>query len=213
MIDLPTMTRGLFVWLAAYLLGSLPTALIVSRLVAGVDIREIGDGNMGARNVTRTLGWGPGITVGVTDFSKGALAVLLARAFHLNLGWQLMAGAFAVLGHDFPLWAGLRGGQGMAAILGMLFVLTPMETLIGLGGFAAAYLIMRSFDPSAAVGLGLLALLAWQQDEPPLLLGCTVLLFLSIPAKKAMDWPRQRRLQNQAPDIPPANETGRLSPP
>ena len=212
MINTQILGTGLLALLGAYFLGSVPTALIISRIVAGVDIREIGDGNMGARNVTRTLGWKPGAVVAAVDFSKGALAVSLARAFHLSLGWQVVAGAFAVLGHDFPLWAGLRGGQGMAAILGALGVLMPLETAVGLIGFATAYLLMRNFDPSAAVGLGLLALMAWQQEQPPLLLGSTILLFLSIPAKKAMDWPRRRQLHKMSSSSPAAEESNQVLP-
>jgi len=211
MIDLPTMTRGLFTLLVAYLLGSLPTALIIARVIAGVDIREIGDGNMGARNITHTLGWGPGITVAIIDFSKGSLSVFLAQVFRLGLGWQLVACAFAVLGHDFPIYASLRGGQGMAAILGGLIVLMPRETLVGMLVFGIVYLIIRNFDPSAALGLALLAFMAWLWDEPIQLIGCTILLFLSIPAKKAIDQPRRRRLNKQTAQAEQNHETHPVS--
>jgi acyl phosphate:glycerol-3-phosphate acyltransferase len=183
------------VLLIAYLLGSLPTALLVSRAVAGVDIREIGDGNMGARNVTHTLGWGPGVFVATVDFCKGSVAVLIARYYDLDPFWQLAAGTSAVLGHDFPLWVGFRGGQGMAAILGALFVLLPLQTGWGLIAFSSAYLLTRNFDLSAAFGLGSLAILVWNDRQPPVLQAYTILLFLSIPAKKVLDWPRRRRLK------------------
>lgn len=192
------MEQNLLILLAAYFIGSLPTALLVSRAVAGVDIREIGDGNMGARNVTRTLGWKPGIAVAAVDFSKGALAVLLARAFNLNLTWQLAAGVCAVLGHDFPIWAGFRGGQGMAAILGTLLVFMPKETAGGLVVFGLAYLLTRNFDLSAALGLGFLAFLTWFFNHPDVLFTYVVILFLTIPAKKILDWPRRLRLQKKA---------------
>ena len=109
------MGKNLLVLLISYLVGSLPTALIVSRLVAHVDIREIGDGNMGARNVTHTLGWGPGIVVAVIDFSKGGLAVLLTRQLGYSLSLQLASGVSAVLGHDFPIYARFprRPGDGL----------------------------------------------------------------------------------------------------
>jgi glycerol-3-phosphate acyltransferase PlsY len=195
MIDYQELLIDSLIMLVAYLLGSVPTALLVSRAVAGVDIREIGDGNMGARNVTCTLGWGPGILVGVIDFSKGALAVLLARVFDLGTGWQLLAGVCAVLGHDFPIYEGFRGGQGMAAILGTLFVFMPVATLGGLSVFGVSYLLLRNFDICAAMGLGMLAYLAWRLNQPGELIGYTVVLFLSIPGKKALDWPRRRRLR------------------
>ncbi len=180
--------------LTAYLLGSFPTALIVSCLKAGVDIRQVGDGNMGARNVAHVLGWGPGILVAVTDSSKGGLAVLLATASGLSEGWRIATAAAAVLGHDFPVWAGFRGGQGMATIVGSLLVLAPPETIAGLVVFGAAYVITRSFDLSAAAGLGVLAYLVWNAGQSDLLTVYTIVLLLSIPAKKALDWPRRRRL-------------------
>jgi glycerol-3-phosphate acyltransferase PlsY len=194
MIGLDFIPLSVRILILAYMLGSLPTALLVSRAVAGVDIREIGDGNMGARNVTRSLGWGPGIFVGTVDFSKGAIAVLIARNYDLNPAWQLASGVLAVVGHDFPIWVGFRGGQGMAAILGALFVLLPRQTVWGLASFASVYLVSRNFDLSAGVGLGLIAVLAWSAHQPPILLAYAVLLFLSIPAKKILDWPRRRRL-------------------
>jgi glycerol-3-phosphate acyltransferase PlsY len=197
MIGFEIVPLGFRMLILAYCIGSLPTALLVSRAVAGVDIREIGDGNMGARNVARSLGWGPGIFVGTVDFSKGAIAVLIARYYDLGPVWQLTAGLSAVIGHDFPIWVGFRGGQGMAAILGALFVLLPRQTVWGLTIFASSYLITRNFDLSAAFGLGLIAFLAWSARQPPILLAYVVLLFVSIPAKKILDWPRRRRLQRE----------------
>src|SRR3972149_7949371 len=156
------LSNPLLILLSAYFLGSLPTALLVSRLFAHADIRELGDGNMGARNVTRTLGLGAGILVATVDFCKGALAVLLARSFDLSLAWQLTAGVSAVIGHDFPIWAGFRGGQGMATSLGVLAILLPVSTLVGLLAFGSLYLVTRGFDVSAAIGLGLIVLTSWR---------------------------------------------------
>jgi glycerol-3-phosphate acyltransferase PlsY len=79
-------------WLAllvSHILGPNPSAVNVSRRAAGVDIRALGDGNMGARNVKRSIGWQPAIVVAVMDFAKGAVAVLLARALGLSVGWQV----------------------------------------------------------------------------------------------------------------------------
>lgn len=196
----------LLVLLAAYLLGSLPTALIASRSVAGVDIRQIGDGNMGARNVTRTLGWGPGIFVAAADFSKGVLAILLARAFGLTPAWQRIAGIAVVLGHDFPVFARFRGGQGMAAILGTLFVLMPAETAGGLAMFLAIYLVAHNFDWSAGIGLGTVVLLALLFGQPPLLVGYAAALFVSIGVKKWWDWPKQQRLRSEFPESSQAGD-------
>jgi glycerol-3-phosphate acyltransferase PlsY len=179
------------VLLAAYVLGSIPSALILSRLAADVDIREIGDANMGARNVSRTLGWKLGFAVALVDISKGGLAVLLAKACGLDLGWCIGAGYCVVLGHDFPLFAGLRGGQGLATTAGVLLALVPEETLVGLVVYGLIFLVTRLSDLSAGVGTGLAVFLMWRWDEPWLLLISMVVLILSIPVKMLLDRPRR----------------------
>jgi glycerol-3-phosphate acyltransferase PlsY len=141
--------------LAAYLLGSIPTALIITRWLGKVDIRTVGDGNMGAHNVHRILGWGPSILVAAVDFSKGALAVVLMNLFGFGLTWQLAALACAVLGHDFPIFAHFRGGQGLACTLGGLTALSFFEMLIGLTLYGLIYLITRNADLGAGIGTGL----------------------------------------------------------
>jgi len=173
---------------AAYLLGSLPTGVWVSRKLASWDIREMGDGNTGARNVTHMLGWRAGIFVALVDFTKGMLAVMIAKKAGVPLFWQLVAGTAAVLGHDFPVFAGFRGGQGMAASLGTMAVLFTHQTLAGLALFGLMYLMTRKFDLSAAVGLGSLVYLLWRSDNQGILIYYSVFLFLTIPVKKFLDY-------------------------
>jgi glycerol-3-phosphate acyltransferase PlsY len=175
----------------AYVLGSIPSALIVSRLAAGVDIRQLGDGNMGARNVKRTLGWKPGIAVALADVGKGVLPVLLAQTLDLSLGWRIATAFCAVLGHDFPIFAGFRGGQGLATTLGGLLVLAPTQTLIGLTVYGLLYLVTRHSDLSASIGIGLLVFLMWRMGQPALLVLSTVVLILTVPAKMLLDRPRR----------------------
>jgi glycerol-3-phosphate acyltransferase PlsY len=184
-------------WLAmlvSYILGSIPSAVIVSRRVAGVDIRTLGDGNMGARNVKRMIGWRPAIVVAVMDFSKGAVAVLLAQALGLSIGWQVASGAAALAGHGFPIFAGFRGGQGLATTLGALQALSPAATAVGLGVYAILYLITRQSDLSAGIGVGLLFLLLWVLDEPPVIILGSLGMILSIPGKKLLDQARFHRV-------------------
>ena len=182
------------VLLVGYLLGSIPSAVIISRRVAGVDIRELGDGNMGARNVKRSIGWRPAIVVATMDFSKGALAVLLAQRIGLDVGWQVASGASALVGHGFPVFAGFRGGQGLATTLGALLPLAPPATAVGLGVYAVAYLITRHSDLSAGIGVGLLFMLLWIQDEPPVVILGSLVMILSIPGKKLLDSSRVHRV-------------------
>lgn len=107
----------------AYLLGSIPFALIAGKL-HGVDLREAGSGNLGATNVFRTLGRTAGVAVMVLDIAKGAAAVLVAVAL-TNNPWPLAAGALAILGHVFPVWTHFTGGKGVAVGAGAMIGLVP----------------------------------------------------------------------------------------
>jgi glycerol-3-phosphate acyltransferase PlsY len=177
----------------AYLLGSMPTALIISRRFKDVDIRTIGDGNMGARNTYHSIGPKFGIMVAVIDFFKGALPVLLAYLLGLELGWQFLAGAMAILGHDFPLFANFRGGQGTASTFGTMGVLFPIPTLAGLVFFGGLYLITKNSRLGCAIGGAIVAgILAVSQQW--LLLIYAVVVFIFIPIKLFIDSPRRRAI-------------------
>jgi glycerol-3-phosphate acyltransferase PlsY len=177
----------------AYLLGSLPTAVIFSRRFKHVDVRTVGDGNMGARNTFHTIGPRFGVMVAVIEFFKGALPVLLAYLLGLELGWQFLAGILAILGHDFPVFAGFRGGQGTASTLGVMAVLFPLPTLAGLVVYGGLYLVTRSSNLSCGIGGGVIAgILAVSQQW--LLLAYAVSLFLFIPLKLFLDSPRRRAI-------------------
>lgn len=116
-----------------YLLGSIPFAYIAGRLFKGIDIRTVGTKNMGAHNVMLEVGRLIGIGVLLLDMAKGAFPVLAARWLGL-LDWAaLSAGIAAVLGHNFPLFLGFRGGRGMASSVGIVLALMPREALIAAG--------------------------------------------------------------------------------
>jgi glycerol-3-phosphate acyltransferase PlsY len=171
----------------AYFLGSLPTALIVSRMLAHADIRQLGDGNMGARNTARTLGWKAGGIVAVIDISKGACSVWMAQTLGLEPFWQVMTAACAVLGHDFPVYAGFHGGQGLAATLGTFFVLVPWASVYGMAAYGVLYGLTRHFDLSAGVGIGLLVLQTWRSGQPTEIVVGEVAIILLVPFKKILD--------------------------
>lgn len=177
----------IYLMLIAYLVGSIPTALIVSRQIAKVDIRLLGDGNMGARNTQHILGWRSGIIVAWVDFLKGALIVLLARSWQMDLTWQMLAGGITVFGHDFPIFADFKGGQGMATSLGTMSILFLEETLIGLICFGIIYMVSRHFDLSAACGLALLVYFLVRNLKSITYLTYTLVLLLMIPIKKYWD--------------------------
>jgi glycerol-3-phosphate acyltransferase PlsY len=190
------MELTLAILLFGYLMGSIPSAVIMSRRVAGVDIRTLGDANAGARNVSRTLGWKPALVVAVVDFFKGFAPVMLAKTLRLDLGWQIATGFCALLGHDFPVFAQFQGGQGMATTLGLLLALAPGETLCGLAVYGTLYLITRTSDLGAGVGIGLLVLLMVLARQPLGLIVSSLVMILSIPAKQALDRPRRLRVRD-----------------
>jgi acyl phosphate:glycerol-3-phosphate acyltransferase len=113
-----------------YLLGSIPTAYIAGRIARGKDIRNVGDRNMGAQNVFRQLGPALGILVGLIDMAKGVLAILLAEAAGLPQMGVLLTGTAAVIGHNWPIFLGFRGGRGEATTIGILYALVTVPALI-----------------------------------------------------------------------------------
>ncbi|GEM88815.1 glycerol-3-phosphate 1-O-acyltransferase PlsY [Oceanithermus desulfurans] len=117
--------------LLAYLFGSVPAGVLIARLY-GVNIREVGSGNIGATNVLRALGWGPALVVFAFDMFKGGLAVLIARALGVD-GWLLGGVALAaVLGQNFSVFLGFKGGKGVATSFGTVLFLDPEVALFGL---------------------------------------------------------------------------------
>jgi glycerol-3-phosphate acyltransferase PlsY len=128
----------------AYLLGSVPTGLLVVRWARGVDVRASGSGNIGATNVVRAAGWGWGIVTLLLDAVKGALIplVLTGLAFPPDvvlLRWQIAAGVLALVGNIFNPWLRFRGGKGVGTAIGMTAVIAPVPCLWALIAFAAAF--------------------------------------------------------------------------
>jgi glycerol-3-phosphate acyltransferase PlsY len=123
--------------LISYLIGSFPAGYLAGR-IAGIDIRTVGSGNVGATNVLRVLGKPFGYPVFLVDFAKGIAAVVLARVMAKSGGSSentvelasMLAGICAVIGHSFPLWLKFRGGKGFATSLGVLFALVPLAAAI-----------------------------------------------------------------------------------
>lgn len=153
--------RLILVLLGAFLLGAFPTAYLAARAFAGVDIRRVGDGNPGARNVYHSVGPLAGVLVAAVDISKGAAAVALARALGEPDGMVRAAGLAAVLGHDFSPFLCFRGGQGMAAILGIFGILYPWELAGCLALGALVLLVLRNWNLSCAVAFVIFAGSLW----------------------------------------------------
>ena len=119
------------------------------------------------------------------------------KALGFGLGWQLLALACAVLGHDFPIFAHFRGWQGLAATLGGLTALAAVEMAIGLVLYGTIYLVTRNADLGAGVGTGLGVLLMVWRGQPLLLIAGAVLIILVIPAKMLLDSPRRMEIHQR----------------
>jgi glycerol-3-phosphate acyltransferase PlsY len=136
--------------LCAYLLGSVPFAYLIAKAVRGIDIREVGSGNVGATNVGRALGRKWGILVFALDVLKGFLPTLAALLLHgcrigepeLPLGVAL-AGFAAVAGHNWPVFLKFKGGKGMATSCGVFLAVFPLGLLIAVGVWAAVVALTR----------------------------------------------------------------------
>lgn len=145
----------------AYLLGSIPSAYIVARLVKGVDIRRVGGSNVGAVNTMREIGTIAGFSVLLADMAKGLVAVLIAQWLGLTLIWVFIAGLAAVVGHSWPVWLKFKGGQGLATTLGVLLALVPIEFAISFTIIVIVVLVTSNMRLAAGVGLALLPLIIW----------------------------------------------------
>jgi glycerol-3-phosphate acyltransferase PlsY len=155
------MLLGILSIIIGYLLGSIPTAYIVSRIRKGIDIRNIGSRNMGGANVMREIGAGEGVFVGLIDIAKGAGAILIAQALNISEPWVFGTGFAALVGHNFPVFAGFRGGRGSATIIGIFLVLAPEAILVTLAVIAIPFFTTRKFTAAILIGFGLLPLFVW----------------------------------------------------
>jgi len=162
--------------LAAYFLGSVPTAYIAGRTLKGVDIRQIGDGNMGAANAYRQLGPRVGFMVGIVDAAKGALAVFIALAADAPQVVVLLAGAAAVFGHNWPLFLGFRGGRGESTTIGVLLAVLTIPMLIVAAPAILAHFIFRDTTKAAAFIFVPLPFVCWLTGLSGVLIAYSVAL-------------------------------------
>jgi len=114
----------------AYLLGSIPAAYLGVKWFKGVDIRKLGTGNVGSANVARTTSKWLAVPVGLFDMGKGALAFWIAGLIGLSVAQQMAVGFVAIVGHNWPVFIGFRGGKGMITSLGVIFAVSPLMSLI-----------------------------------------------------------------------------------
>ncbi len=174
--------------LLGYLFGSFPSGYLLVRLLKGIDIRTVGSGNIGATNVGRCVGRFWAVVVSVADMLKGGLAVLLVRELAspgADISWLLAGvGVASVLGHNFPVWLGFRGGKGVSTTYGMLFFLAPPLSFYAvLSGGAVWFLLLaiwRYVSLASMLSLWVVALVFASMHAGPAPLAATVFLALMV---------------------------------
>src|ERR671937_2034651 len=129
--------------IAAYLVGSIPSGLLVARSAGIPDIRQHGSGNIGATNVLRTLGWKHGMAVLALDAAKGSCGVLLARWSGCGDIGQTLGGMAAMVGHLWPCTLGFHGGRGVATSLGLMLMLDPLVAVLSASVFVGVVAATR----------------------------------------------------------------------
>ncbi len=167
--------KELLLIILAYLIGSIPTALIISKKYFGIDIRDYGSGNMGATNTFRVLGSRYGIIVMALDILKGMAAVSLYTFLPHYLAneldrtnFMIGLGLASVIGHIFPVFAGFKGGKGVATLLGMILIVQPVVAVSCVGVFLLVLYLTRYVSLSSILGALMLpvsVLWIWNEHE------------------------------------------------
>ncbi len=173
--------QWILIWsLAAYLLGAIPVAWCVGRL-NGIDIRQVGSGNVGATNVFRTLGKGWGILTFATDVAKGVVPASLFPLWSPETAPANLAlwyGALAVVGHNWPVYLRFKGGKGVATSAGVLLAVAPLAVGLGLASWVILFLALR-YVSVASIGAALMVVisgLGFYGVANPVLAGVLLLL-------------------------------------
>ena len=157
--------------IAAYLLGSIPFGLLLTKSFGRGDVREVGSGNIGATNVARAAGLLAGVFTLILDVAKGAGAVLLAEKLSNDSAmWMMIAAFAALLGHCFPVWLKFKGGKGVATAAGIFLVLSPLACLAAVILFILVVIFWRYVSlgsVSAAAAMPLLTYFLWAPRHAP----------------------------------------------
>ncbi len=170
----------------AYLIGSIPFAYFITYHLRHVDIRTLGDGNPGGKNVFHQVSPLAGLLVTLLDVGKGMAAIFLAQAFGISDLALLWVGAAVIAGHNWSIFLHLNGGQGMATTVGVFFALMPVQTLAAILIIAVMLLVLRNWDLACAIGFGSLPMLEWWSHQSSELIVYTIALLPLIGIRKWM---------------------------
>jgi glycerol-3-phosphate acyltransferase PlsY len=184
---------NLLLLLVAYLIGSIPFSIIITRLVRGTDLRLHGSGHAGATNTMRVAGWLPGIAVLMLDLGKGALVAWLALRYGSSSWVAWAATALVIVGHCWPIFASFHGGMGMATAGGALIVFWPLGSIVGIGLAAAMQLVVRH-SARANIATAILLTPVWLLfGATSLQAGAAVVSGLAVGLRATKDWNRVYR--------------------
>ena len=180
----------------SYLLGSIPFSYLIAKKVKKVDLRVVGEGNVGARNVWHVVGKKYGVLAGFLDFLKGLGAFGIGHLFGLSPWAIWVCGFAAVIGHGFPIFLRGRGGKGAATAMGFLFGRQPYALVVSGIIIAISYRIFRNFHVSISLGMASLPFLwhfvfkiSWAET------GMMVLFLLFLGLKRIIDEPYMRKIK------------------
>ena len=152
--------------LLSYLIGSIPTGLILGKLLWGVDLREHGSHNIGATNAWRTLGKGPGIIIFLLDFLKGVIGVALGMYFAGTPLMMVLGGIMAIVGHSWSILLKFKGGKGVATGLGVIVMLMPSTALMVFLIWFVIVLITKYVSLGSIVAAACVPFFAWLFNQP-----------------------------------------------
>ncbi len=182
--------------LIAYLLGAAPFSYLIARWRMGINIRERGEGNVGARNVYHVVGPKWGVLASLLDTGKGLAAYLMAGRLALSPVTVPLCGIAAPLGHNFSPFLRFRGGKGVATTMGFLLGFLPFSTLVGATLIVLTYFLTRDMNKALVLGIILLPpVFGAPLWTVPYVLG----LFLMLGVKKVIDMPHERAIWARDP--------------
>lgn len=183
------MSVELLMTIAAYLVGSIPTGLLLARIFGGVDIRTTGSGNIGATNVSRTLGWKVGVLTLIGDCLKGLLPVLVAQRMGFSEGGVALVAFAAFAGHVYTVFLGFKGGKGVATALGVLLAVSPLAVLCAVAIFAFMLWRWRYVSLGSITAAAVMPLLVALLD------GRGLMFLMSIAVASIVIWKHRENIQ------------------
>jgi glycerol-3-phosphate acyltransferase PlsY len=176
-----------------YLCGSLPFAVWVTRWLKGTDVRLSGSGHATTTNTIRQVGWSAGVLVFLLDILKGFLPVYLASNLGSSVWVTSFSAALAVAGHCWPLFAGFRGGMGLATSGGAVLAVSPFGFLIGVAILIALVLVIRHSARASVVAGLLIPWIFWLVGMRGELFGVMLAVGLVVAVRFLIDWNRRYR--------------------